>query len=84
MCVKGSECPESGFCGVPQCGTWSQGPDDIGTPCNGGTVNSIGSDENSEAAVAESQSSPAAPTHILTLLHVYALYVAAVAYFMGL
>ena len=34
--VQGSDCPLSGFCGVPECGTWSSGALDRGTPCTGG------------------------------------------------
>jgi hypothetical protein len=33
--MQGSACPASGFCGVPECGTWSSGAFDRGVPCNG-------------------------------------------------
>lgn len=32
--MQGSPCPASGFCGVPECGEWSAGPDNRGSPCN--------------------------------------------------
>lgn len=28
-------CPESGFCGLQECGAWSEGSTNRGTPCNG-------------------------------------------------
>lgn len=35
--MQGSECPPSGFCGVEDCGTWSEGETDKGEACNGAT-----------------------------------------------
>eukprot|EP00892_Ulva_mutabilis_P006259 jgi/Ulvmu1/4004/UM186_0004.1 len=35
-CDDGTPCPPSGFCGVPECGSFSIGSNDRGTPCNGG------------------------------------------------
>lgn len=31
--VQGSPCPPSGFCGVPECGEWSEGSGSRGVPC---------------------------------------------------
>ena len=32
--MQGTLCPVSGFCGVAECGAWSVGATDPGTPCN--------------------------------------------------
>lgn len=31
---QGDPCPASGFCGVDECGEWSQGAFGLGQPCN--------------------------------------------------
>ena len=35
LVLQGTECPESGFCGVQTCGAWSSGSTDQGVPCTG-------------------------------------------------
>ena len=47
--LQGTGCPASGFCGVPECGTWSSGQDDRGVPCDG----AIGPTPTPESATRE-------------------------------
>ena len=34
LAMQGSPCPASGFCGVPECGEWSEGSESRGVACN--------------------------------------------------
>ena len=40
--LQGSPCPESGFCGVEVCGSWSKGAEDMGQRCTRARHSPIG------------------------------------------
>jgi hypothetical protein len=77
--MQGTFCPPSRFCGVPECGQWSNGSTDHGVPCN--DVTDLSSQGN-KASAANGTNGAAAPratafaaavatAALLFLLHAY-------------
>lgn len=59
--VQGTACPESGFCGVEVCGSWSQGAEDTGTRCTSERHSPIGPGAPAAVPGSPSRRSTAAP-----------------------